>query len=147
MTKTTKAVNLDKGLIESVLMFAPAVTKNAVGKIIAKTEINNNPPAVFEKQMERIENKKCTEINTLAFFLSSLLFLYLFHTCAAFFPNFCSLCEIPPKKKHIPRTNNIFDKIEPNNDVWTNLVSPATKATIERINSTILKESQNGKQT
>jgi hypothetical protein len=43
MIKTTRAVNLDIGLIESA---TPAVIKKVVGKIIAKTAINNKPPAV-----------------------------------------------------------------------------------------------------
>jgi hypothetical protein len=38
--------------------------------------------------------------------------------------NSCSLYFRPPKKKHIPRTSNRFDNIDPRSEAWTIRVFP-----------------------
>lgn len=43
--------------------------------------------------------------------------------CATVSLKNCSFLRSPPKKKHMPRTSNRFDKILPINDVWTTTTS------------------------
>lgn len=48
---------------------------------------------------------------------------------------FCTFSCSPPKKKAVPNTSNMFDKIDPSNDSCTNRYKPLDKAAIETISS------------
>lgn len=50
--------------------------------------------------------------------------------------NPCSENLIPPAKKHIPKTSNKFERIDPSKEDWTTRSSHFTKAIIAIINST-----------
>lgn len=55
----------------------------------------------------------------------------------------CSSRLIPPRKKHIPKTNRRFESILPMREVCTMTTSSATSAMIATINSTAFLDCQN----